>query len=256
MKLLAYILNVIYYLVFGLIIAIFHPVQWICFNVFGYQAHKKSVDVLNFFLLHTLFFLGSKVRFENKHAKDLKKNTTYIIVANHQSMYDIPPIIWYLRKLHPKFISKKELGKGIPSISYNLRHGGSILIDRKDPRQSLTAIKDFSTYLNETKHSAVIFPEGTRSRTGEPKAFSPNGLLMLFKNCPEAEVLPLTINNSWKLQKNGSFPLGIGVGVHIKVQAPIPVKDHEPKQLLALVEEAVKNDINFNTPKNKEHVSI
>ncbi len=243
MKLFAYILSAIYYLVFGLILVIFHLIQWVCFNVFGYQAHKKSVDILNFFLLKTLLFLGSGVRFENKFASQLKKNTTYIIVANHQSMYDIPPIIWYLRKLHPKFISKKELGKGIPSISYNLRHGGSVLIDRKDPRQSLTAIKEFSNYLNKTKHSAVIFPEGTRSRTGKPKAFSPNGLLMLFKNCPDAEILPVTINNSWKLQRYGSFPLGIGVGVNIKVQEPIPIKDRDPKELLQLVEEAVTKDI-------------
>lgn len=243
MKLFAYILSAIYYLVFGLILVIFHLIQWVCFNVFGYQAHKKSVDILNFFLLKTLLLLGSGVRFENKYASQLKKNTTYIIVANHQSMYDIPPIIWYLRKLHPKFISKKELGKGIPSISYNLRHGGSVLIDRKDPRQSLTAIKEFSNYLNKTKHSAVIFPEGTRSRTGKPKAFSPNGLLMLFKNCPDAEILPVTINNSWKLQRYGSFPLGIGVGVNIKVQEPIPIKDRDPKELLQLVEEAVTKDI-------------
>lgn len=256
MKLLAYILSTIYYLIFGLILVIFHGIQWVCHRVFGYQAHKKSVDILNFLLLRTLVFLGSGVRFENDHSSKLKKNTTYIIVANHQSMYDIPPIIWHLRKLHPKFISKKELGKGIPSISYNLRHGGSVLIDRKDPRQSLTAIKDFSLYLNETKHSAVIFPEGTRSRTGEPKPFSPNGLLMLFKNCPEAVVLPVSINNSWKLQRNGSFPLGIGVGVKIKVQAPIPVKDHEPKQLLSLVEEAVKKDIKYNTLNKLEDVSI
>jgi 1-acyl-sn-glycerol-3-phosphate acyltransferase len=38
-------------------------------------------------------------------------------------------------------VSKKELGQGIPSISFNLRHGGSALIDRKDPKQAIPAIK-------------------------------------------------------------------------------------------------------------------
>ena len=66
-----------------------------------------------------------------------------IIVSNHQSMNDIPPIIWYMRKYHPKFVSKIELGKGIPSVSYNLRHGGSALIDRKDSKQALVAIARF-----------------------------------------------------------------------------------------------------------------
>ena len=71
-------------------------------------------------------------------------------------MYDIPPIIWYLRKYHPKFISKIELGKGIPSVSYNLRHGGSVLIDRKNPRQSLPAIMKFADYIREKNRAAVI----------------------------------------------------------------------------------------------------
>ena len=63
-----------------------------------------------------------------------------MIVANHQSMNDIPPIIWYLRKHHPKFVSKMELGKGIPSVSYNLVHGGSVLIDRKNSKQAIGQI--------------------------------------------------------------------------------------------------------------------
>jgi 1-acyl-sn-glycerol-3-phosphate acyltransferase len=78
-------------------------------------------------------------------------------------MYDIIGIIWYLRRFHTKFVSKKELGKGIPSVSFNLRHGGSVLIDRKDPKQAIPAIKGLSEYIEKHKRSAVIFPEGTRA---------------------------------------------------------------------------------------------
>ncbi|MCH8534296.1 MAG: 1-acyl-sn-glycerol-3-phosphate acyltransferase [Flavobacteriaceae bacterium] len=240
---LSYILSSLYYLFFGLVLVIFHGIQWICHKFFGYQAHKKSVDILNLFLLRCLHFLGGRVTFENSYKDELEKNQPHIIVANHQSMYDIPPLIWYFRKLHPKFISKMELGKGIPSISYNLRHGGSILIDRKNPRQSLPEIKKFTQYLNQTNNAAVIFPEGTRSRTGHPKSFSANGLLMLFKNCPNAKIIPVTINNSWKLQKKGSFPLGVGVHIHIKVQEPILVKDFTPKELVEVVENNIIKDI-------------
>jgi 1-acyl-sn-glycerol-3-phosphate acyltransferase len=67
------------------------------------------------------------------------KNVPIIFVSNHQSMYDIIAMIWFLRRFHCKFVSKKEL-EGIPSIS-NLRHGGSALIDRKDPKQAIPAIK-------------------------------------------------------------------------------------------------------------------
>ncbi|HET8809245.1 MAG TPA: lysophospholipid acyltransferase family protein [Flavobacteriaceae bacterium] len=240
-KVFAYILSVIYYPIFGLTLLMFHPIQWVCFNLFGYQAHKKSVDIFNWCLLRCLNILGTRIHFENPFP--LKKNVPHIIVANHQSLYDISPIIWHLRKLHPKFISKKELGKGIPSISYNLRHGGSILIDRGNPRQALPEIKKFSDYLNKTKHAAVIFPEGTRSRNGVPKKFSPNGLKMLFKFCPEAVIVPVTINNAWKLQKYGSFPLNIGIKLVCKVQEPIFVKGNDPDALVIMVEESIKKDI-------------
>lgn len=242
-KIFSYIFSVFYYLLFGLWLVIFHVIQWVCFNVFGYQAHKKSVDVFNWFLLRTLHVLGSRITFENQYADAFQERKPHIIVSNHQSMYDIPPIIWFLRKLHPKFVSKKELGKGIPAISYNLRHGGSILIDRKDSRQALTEIKKFSEYLNQTKRSAVIFPEGTRSKTGVPKKFSTNGLMMLFKYCPDAIVVPVTINNSWKLQRYGMFPLDLGVHLKMEVQQPFAVKDFDPKELVEKVEKSVTNGV-------------
>lgn len=244
-KVFSYIFSVFYYLLFGLWLVIFHVIQWVCFNVFGYQAHKKSVDVFNWFLLRTLHVLGSRITFENQYADAFQEGKPHIIVSNHQSMYDIPPIIWFLRKLHPKFVSKKELGKGIPAISYNLRHGGSILIDRKDSRQALTEIKKFSEYLNQTKRSAVIFPEGTRSKTGAPKKFSTNGLMMLFKYCPDAIVVPVTINNSWKLQRFGMFPLDLGVHLKMEVQEPIAVKDFDPKELVEKVEQSVTKAVNI-----------
>ena len=50
-KIISYPLSVIYYLLFGITLVFFHVVQWICFNLFGYKAHKKSVDVLSFFLV-------------------------------------------------------------------------------------------------------------------------------------------------------------------------------------------------------------
>ncbi|MBB4118529.1 1-acyl-sn-glycerol-3-phosphate acyltransferase [Mesonia hippocampi] len=241
-KIIAYPLTLLYYLVFLIILLIFHAIQWLCFNVFGYQAHKKSVDYLNFCLLKILYLIGVHTVFENK--QKLEAGKPHIIVANHQSHYDISPIVWYLRKLHPKFISKKELGKGIPSISYNLRHGGSILIDRKNPRQALPEIKKFGQYLNKTNRAAVIFPEGTRSRNGKPKRFSPNGLKTLFKYCPDAVVVPVTINNSWKILKNGMFPLNPFVKMTVKVQPPIKISDYQDLDLLITdIEQSITKDI-------------
>lgn len=236
-KLAAYPLSVIYYLLFGSTLVIFQPIQWLCFNLFGYKAHKKSVDALCFFLVANTYALGTSYKVRNPGK--LPTGVPLIIAANHQSLYDVTTIGWFMRKVHPKFISKIELGKGIPSISYNLNHGGSVLIDRKDPKQSLSAIKEMAQYIEANKRAAVIFPEGTRSKTGKPRPFAENGLKILCKYAPSAYMVPVTINNSWKMTKWGSFPLGIGAKFELIVHDPIPVKDMPFPELFTITEQAV-----------------
>ncbi len=245
MKLLAYPLTIIYFICFGLTLLVFHPIQWFCLNVFGYSAHKKSVDVLQFFLMRCLNILGSRYTFNNPYT--ISNKQPLIIVANHQSMSDIPSLIWFFRKHHVKFVSKKELGKGIPSVSYNLRHGGSALIDRKNPREAITVIKNFAEYIKETNRAAVIFPEGTRSRDGVPKKFHTKGLETLIKYIPNALIVPVSINNSWKTLKYGKFPMGLGAHIKFKVHEPLQASDFEIKDLLERLEKTIKDSISVET---------
>ena len=240
LKLLSYPLTALYFLCFGLSLLIFHPIQWVCFNVFGYEAHKRSVSILNWFLIRCTNVLGTRYTFTNK--LDIPTDKPLIIVTNHQSMNDIPAIIWYMRKYHPKFVSKKELGKGIPSVSYNLRHGGSVLIDRKDPKQALMAIASLGKYIEQHNRSAVIFPEGTRSRDGKPKPFKPMGLKTLLKKAPNALVVPISINNSWKLLKYGKFPMGLGAHVTFEVH-PLIANEGDLVLLMEKIETVVKSGI-------------
>lgn len=241
-KLIAYPFTVFYFLLFGLTLVVFHAIQWVCFNVFGYKAHKVSVDWLQFFIMRCLNVLGTRFTFKNPH--DIKPNQPLIIVANHQSMYDIPPLIWFMRKHHPKFISKIELGKGIPSVSYNLRHGGSVLIDRKNPAQAINAIKRMAKYIEDNNRSVVIFPEGSRSRNGEPKPFKTKGLLTLLEQAPNALVVPVTINNSWKLLRYGKFPMGIGTHVNFLVHKPISRVKQLPEDIVKTIEIQITNSVN------------
>lgn len=190
--------------------------------------------------MRCLNILGARFTFRNIHS--IAANTPLIIVTNHQSMYDIPPIIWYMRKYHPKFVSKKELGKGLPSVSFNLRHGGSALIDRKDGAQALSAIARLGQYIEQHGRSAVIFPEGTRSRDGHPKAFKTNGLKTLLKNAPSALVVPISINNSWKLLRYGKFPMGLGAHLTFEVHEPI-ANDGNFDALINETEERIKSGI-------------
>lgn len=241
-KLLAYPLTILYFIVFGLTLLIFHPIQWFCFNVLGYQAHKISVDALQFCLLRYLHLLGTRFTWNNPH--HIPKNVPLIVISNHQSMYDITPIMWFMRQHHVKFVSKKELGKGIPSVSYNLRHGGSVLIDRKNPRQALPAMLQFGEYIEKNKRTAVIFPEGTRSKDGHPKPFKTKGIELLFKKAPSALVVPITVNNSWKMLRYGKFPMGIGNHLKFTVHQPIALNSVEDRTLLIKnIEHTITNAI-------------
>jgi 1-acyl-sn-glycerol-3-phosphate acyltransferase len=243
MKVLAYPFSVVYYLLFFSCIGIFHIVQWLGLKMGGYKGHKRAVDAMNFSLVQCLRVLGTT--FSISGLEHLPNDTPLVFVSNHQSMYDISPMSWYLRKHHPKFISKIELGKGIPSVSFNLRHGGSVLIDRKDPKQSLRAILGFGKFIEKNKFSAVIFPEGTRSKTGKPREFRTNGIKMLVKSSPSALMVPVTINNSWKLQKNGSFPIAVGVKFKLHVHAPLDPKSMDFESLVEKIEKTVTKDVTY-----------
>ena len=240
-KIISYPISIISLLLFLLTIVIFHPIQWICFNLFGYQAQKKSVDYLNFILLRIAHLLGITFKIENREL--IPKGVPIIFVANHQSMYDIIGMIWFLRRFHPKFVSKKELGKGVPSISYNLNHGGSVLIDRNDPKQAIMEIKTLSEYIEKPNRSAVIFPEGTRTRTGKPKEFAKSGLKILCKYAPSAYVVPITINNSWKFFKFGFLPFGLGIRIKFTIHEAISVKNSNSDELTNITEDLITKSI-------------
>ena len=240
-KILSYPLSLLAYLWFFFIICIFHPIQWICFNYFGYEAHKKSVDFLSFFTVQTLYFLFSKTVVENSEL--IPEGKPLIFVANHQGVFDIVGMGWFFRKFHIKYVSKIELGKRIPSISYNLNHGGSVLIDRHNPKQALPELKKMGESIENYSRSVVIYPEGTRTRDGKPKAFAPNGLKILCKYAPSAYVVPITINNSWKIFKYGNFPLGIGNCVKFTVHSPLKVSEYEFNSLFEKTEKAVVSSI-------------
>ncbi len=242
-KLISYPISLFSMIVFLTFLCIFHPIQWVCLHCFGYNAHKKSVAILNGILLRVAHFLGATFKISGREL--IPDGVPIIFVANHQSLYDIIGIIWFLRKFHPKFVSKKELGSGVPSVSFNLRHGGSVLIDRKEPKQAIPLIKGLATYIEKHTRSAVIFPEGTRSRDGKPKQFAQSGLKILCINAPSAHIVPISINNSWKFVKFGFFPFGLGKRITFTIHNPIKVMDFEIEKLLEMTESAVVSGIKY-----------
>jgi 1-acyl-sn-glycerol-3-phosphate acyltransferase len=214
-----------------------HPIQWIAFKIFGSEGLKVSFDYVAYFSLKCSHLLGVRYTFENREL--VPENVPIIFVANHQSLLDTAGIIWYLRKFYPAFVTKKELGKGIPSISYNLRNSEYVLIDRNNPKQAIPKIKSLAEYIEKEKRSAVIFPEGTRSKTGEPLEFAQSGLKILCKYAPSAYIVPITINNAWKVYQYGYFPLSVGHHIQFTVHKSFKVSDFTFDEIMEKTEKTI-----------------
>lgn len=232
-KIIGFILTPIFYFFFALCLLVFHPIQWLSLKFGGYTAHKKSVDILNFFLTYCNILLFNTISFIDN--KNIPTGQPIIFVANHQSTFDIPAMIYFLRRFHGKFISKIELAKGIPSISFNLKHGGAANIDRKDSKQSIGEILKLANNMKTKNWSAFIFPEGTRTRDGKIKPFHVGGIATLLKKNPDALIVPIAINGSYEMTKNGLFPLTPFVKMSWEVLDPI---DKTGKSLEEIVLEA------------------
>ena len=65
---------------------------------------------------------------------------------------------------------------------------------------------------------------------------------MLIRQSPSALIVPVSINNSWKMLKYGKFPYGIGCHLKFQVHDPIEIGD-DPDKLISIVEESITKNI-------------
>lgn len=242
-KLLDYVLSVVYLLYFGLVLLVFHVAQVVAFHVFGKQAHKKADDWMNAFITYGCYLTGSTIHFNDR--ADLPTDRPLIFVPNHQSLFDISPIIWFLRRHTPIFVSKIELAHGIPGVSYNLRKSGAALIDRKDPKQAIVEIARLGKLIQQTNHSAVIFPEGTRTRsaTGAMRPFVTGGVATLLKRAPNALVVPIAIRGTGQFNPKSLFPLTSFSRMSWQVLPGIEPAGRTPEAVVRLAQEAIAGEL-------------
>jgi 1-acyl-sn-glycerol-3-phosphate acyltransferase len=145
---------------------------------------------------------------------------------------------------YPKYVSKRELAHWIPSISYNLRRGGNGLIDRGDREQAERVIRELGRRSQERGVSVVIFPEGTRARSGAMRRFRRAGTLALLDAAPNLDVVPVAIDGSWRLLAHNLLPIPFGVQVRIRFCAPLPRDGaEEDTELLARSREKIVSTI-------------
>lgn len=223
----SWVLTVPFVIAFGLVLVVYDVAGRIVrpFSLTGFEwvmagLQRSLVAVFRLFGTHL----------EVDRSPRIEPRTGYVIISNHQSMFDIALIGGILFSNLPKYVAKAELGRWIPSVSLNLKQGGHALIDRQDAAQALAEIRDFGKRVQERNRSAVIFPEGTRSRDGNLQPFKRAGARALLAAADRLPVVPVAVQGSWQL--NRMWPFRPGARVRIALGDPIPRTPDDPAERL------------------------
>lgn len=204
--------------------------------------YRRAVELGNLSLVLTLRIAGTRIHVKREPCHN-PNSRPLIVVSNHQSLFDIPLIIWYLRDFTPHFIAKQELGRGMPALSHALRHMGSALIDRSNSQQALAAIQHLGTQLEIERGAAVIFPEGTRARDGSLKRFKFAGLRALLRAMPSALIVPVAIAGSWETMRWKMRPVPFGSRITLSVLPCIDPLGRSEDELLSQIESEIRQAV-------------
>lgn len=140
-----------------------------------------------------------------------------LVVANHQSAFDIPLLAGYLGRTMG-YVSKKENQK-IPLLGAWLKYTNSVFIDRGNPRAAIKTIHEGAAIL-KSGYTQGLFPEGTRSDDGTMAAFKAGGFKLAEKS--GVRILPVTIVGANLLMPKGTFKIN-KQDIKLVVSPPIDV---------------------------------
>ena len=165
----------------------------------------------------------------------VQKSRGAVYCANHSSNLEPPIIYMALAAIHPrlKILYKAELRAAIPILRNAFDMAGFVPIERRNTEQSSQAIERAALALTNGD-SFMIFPEGTRSRTGELLPFKKGGFLMAIKG--QAPIVPVAISGARRAMEKGS-PVIYPVTVTVKIGNPIETENLEVAERNRLIRE-------------------
>ncbi len=154
----------------------------------------------------------------------LKKQQSYVFVANHQGAYDIFLVYGYLG-FPIKWVMKQSLRK-IPLVGKACESAGFIFVDNSSPKAAAKTIHNAESKLRNGA-SVVIFPEGSRTKTGKVGTFK-KGAYQMALNL-KLPIVPLTINGTYEVMPAKSFlinPHKIELIIHDPIETEDLSSDH------------------------------
>ena len=186
-----------------------------------------------------LFIIPSwKITVIDKNKIDNSK--ALVFVSNHQSEFDI--VVISKLYAHFKWVSKAEVFK-TPIIGWNMTLNRYIKLKRGDRRSIIKMIKDSVNTL-KTGSSVFIFPEGTRSKTGELRNFS-SGAFVIAQRA-KVGIQPIAISGTKGIMVKGSWMLNYNANVTVTVLDPIPyetIKNKDASELAKTTREQIAKHV-------------
>lgn len=168
------------------------------------------------------------VRVDMQGLENIDPDKSYVVVANHQSQFDIPVVYGWIG-LDLRWVAKAELGK-IPFLGTGSRAVGHVFIDRSDPEQARAAIGRAVKKLGPGS-GLLFFAEGTRSRSGKLLPFKKGAFRIAVDQ--QLPVLPVTLVNARDILPAGSLRIRPG-RVRVVVHPPLSTEGLERGQSGAL----------------------
>ncbi len=151
-----------------------------------------------------------------------------VYVGNHQGYFDIPLVLGYLGGAKG-LVAKKEIQK-LPLVRSWMLELGCVFIDRDNPRASVNALNQAAERV-QNGYPMVVFPEGTRSKTGEVAEFKAGAFKIAQKN--NAPVVPFFIEGTGHLLERNGFRIR-PAAVTITVLPQIDTADYTREDWKAL----------------------
>ncbi len=176
----------------------------------------------------------SFVRTEIKNKEKIQKGTSYIIISNHQSLYDIISLVTTLGIQYRWFI-KKEVIK-IPIFGYALYASRNIFIDRSNTIRAIESINRGIKRLPKGA-SIMVFAEGTRSPDGQIHEFKKGGFMVAITH--KLPILPVTVNGSRRVLPKGSLVIKPGK-IQVVIGCPIDTNGYTTDTVDELIDKTRK----------------
>lgn len=195
-------LSLIYYIFLVLLCTFFMVLSAIALVVcYPFDRARRTVHELSRVLVRTFFALPPRWRHRVIGLEHIDRRKTYVIVANHNAMIDIPA--FYYIPLNFRWVSKREVF-AVPFFGQFLLLHGDICIDRGKAAEALDQLLREGRKWLSRGASVVVFAEGTRSKTGEIGRFKAGAFTLATQ--AGVELLPVVLDGTRTLiRKNKLF---------------------------------------------------